>query len=698
MMNSRDISGARNLASLTGKLFLLSLTFVLMGAPLAQAEIIFTPTPLVLDDVTTFGDVVIDYTGGGSAGVAGYSLDLVWDTTIATAEFARPDSGPFATAVTFFIVDLGEGHVRIDAAIGGEDPGIDSGQLCKITFTAAPAVLGSTSLDLTILSLRDSLNQDVTGVTTVNGQVDVDTSGLFLTQVVISNDSLAHTDDFVKDTDAVTITATVTDDDPGFGVDNLVADLSALGGAVDAAPDSYLAPTAVWTLAAAVCTPADGTLTVTVTATDIDNNTASGGDTITADNTPPTALLGVTALPGHQQLHLAWDDIAATDANPLGVEFRANAWGDYPAYDLAEPAYPADHTEGTLALQTTEGTTGDWPVIDRDIYYVSGFAYDIVLLYSPAGTENTGRATNYWLGDVGGDSGVDGVVDVVNDITQLGNTYGLPDTDGSFDPLCDVGPTDTGSPRGIPQPNDDHEVGFEDMMVFALNYSVVTPDTKALSGGQPVLAWERIAESIWALNLLANGGDLQGLNLRADLPDGLTCSVQKGELAAAQSSPTFLRNVPGGGLDTGLAIFGQGAGFAGEGELVRVTFSEPVADINVTVAARDAENSDLPVQLSPASQVPLPVLAVFGQNFPNPFNPRTTLAFSIPQARHVKLAVYGLDGTLIRTLVNAPREAGSYEVVWNGCDEAGRPVATGTYFARIQAGDFREIRKMVLVK
>ena len=75
--------------------------------------------------------------------------------------------------------------------------------------------------------------------------------------------------------------------------------------------------------------------------------------------------------------------------------------------------------------------TADWPTTPRDIYYVSGFVYDMALNYGANDTENQGRATNYWLGDVDGPrSVVDGIVDVVNDITRLGDTYGLPDTDG----------------------------------------------------------------------------------------------------------------------------------------------------------------------------------------------------------------------------------------------------------------------------
>ncbi len=682
------------------RLQLLAAMFLaILGTASAYADIVCVPDLLVLDAANPAGEVVIDYTGGGSANVFGYSLDIVWDNTLATAVFALPDNGPFSGAATFFVVPIAPGHVRVDAAIGGADPGITSGELCKVTFTAVASAVGTSVIDLTIEKLRDPDNQDVTGVTAVDGQLDVDMLGApSVTDVLIVNDTLGHTDDFVKDTDSITVTANVIDDDVDFDETNIAADLTGLGGGATVEPDSYVASIATWTIASAVCSPADGLLTVTVTATDAGSNTANDSDTITADNTAPTPLSGTGVLPGHEQLHLSWTDISGNDDNPMGVEFRYAVWGEYPVYDIAPPAYPDDYTEGDFAVQVTSGTTTDWPVAGRDIYYVAGFVYDMVLQYSATGAENQGRATNYWLGDVAGPSGVDGIVDVLHDITQLGDTYGLPDTDGDFDEFCDVGPTDTGSPRGVPMPNDDHEIGFEDMMVFALNYSVVTPSTKDLTGGTPILAWQQVSEKTWALSLVANGGDLQGLNLRADLPAGVGCTVAAGDLLADQSAPFFLRNMPRHGVDAGLALFGRGAGFSGSGELVRVTLSEPVTELEVAVTARDADNKGLDVEMDASQAAAVPAVANLSQNYPNPFNPSTTLTFELPQERQVHLAVYALDGTLVRTLVSGQREAGRHEVIWDGRDDAGRSVATGTYFAPVRAGDFSQIRKMVLLK
>ncbi|MEE9269907.1 MAG: T9SS type A sorting domain-containing protein [Candidatus Krumholzibacteria bacterium] len=88
------------------------------------------------------------------------------------------------------------------------------------------------------------------------------------------------------------------------------------------------------------------------------------------------------------------------------------------------------------------------------------------------------------------------------------------------------------------------------------------------------------------------------------------------------------------------------------------------------------------------------------QNHPNPFNPSTTIQYSIASPSHVDLRVYSVAGALVRTLVDAdqvPRNGG-YAVVWDGRDDGDRQVATGVYFYRLQAAGVSETRKMVLLK
>jgi hypothetical protein len=86
------------------------------------------------------------------------------------------------------------------------------------------------------------------------------------------------------------------------------------------------------------------------------------------------------------------------------------------------------------------------------------------------------------------------------------------------------------------------------------------------------------------------------------------------------------------------------------------------------------------------------------QNYPNPFNPSTTISFRIPEESTVTLTVYNSLGQEVTTLLSGSLLSGSHRVVWNGRDNNGRPVASGTYIYRLQAGDFNQSRQMVLLK
>ncbi|MCB9513031.1 MAG: FlgD immunoglobulin-like domain containing protein [Candidatus Krumholzibacteriia bacterium] len=84
---------------------------------------------------------------------------------------------------------------------------------------------------------------------------------------------------------------------------------------------------------------------------------------------------------------------------------------------------------------------------------------------------------------------------------------------------------------------------------------------------------------------------------------------------------------------------------------------------------------------------------------PNPFNPKTTLAFTLPTAGDVTLAVYDLQGQRVRTLLDrVATTAGHHEQIWDGRDDSGRAVTSGIYFYRLSAGEARRAGKLTLVK
>jgi hypothetical protein len=81
------------------------------------------------------------------------------------------------------------------------------------------------------------------------------------------------------------------------------------------------------------------------------------------------------------------------------------------------------------------------------------------------------------------------------------------------------------------------------------------------------------------------------------------------------------------------------------------------------------------------------------QNYPNPFNPNTTIKFELPTSSHVSLTVYDILGREASVLVNEKREAGAYEVKFDGSN-----LASGVYFYRIQAGSFVQTKRLLLLR
>ena len=88
----------------------------------------------------------------------------------------------------------------------------------------------------------------------------------------------------------------------------------------------------------------------------------------------------------------------------------------------------------------------------------------------------------------------------------------------------------------------------------------------------------------------------------------------------------------------------------------------------------------------------------FYQPFPNPFNPKTTITFDLPEKKEVVLQVFNINGRLVHTLIRSKLGAGKYSFDWEGIDQNGRSVTSGVYFIQIDIGSFRSIKKALLVK
>lgn len=110
----------------------------------------------------------------------------------------------------------------------------------------------------------------------------------------------------------------------------------------------------------------------------------------------------------------------------------------------------------------------------------------------------------------------------------------------------------------------------------------------------------------------------------------------------------------------------------------------PYFDIEIT--ARDLDDM-IPPELT------------LGRNFPNPFNPSTTISYQLPRASEVRLAVYNLRGQLVKTLVEGLKSSGDHQIVWDGEDSHGNSVSSGVYLIRLRSeGQFLTHKALMLKK
>ena len=101
--------------------------------------------------------------------------------------------------------------------------------------------------------------------------------------------------------------------------------------------------------------------------------------------------------------------------------------------------------------------------------------------------------------------------------------------------------------------------------------------------------------------------------------------------------------------------------------------------------------------LTIASEV-LPETYALHQNYPNPFNPKTTLRYDLPENSHVNITVYDMLGRVVKTMVSQTQNAGFRFIIWDATNDYGKPVSAGIYLYQIQAGEYMQTKKMVLLK
>lgn len=178
---------------------------------------------------------------------------------------------------------------------------------------------------------------------------------------------------------------------------------------------------------------------------------------------------------------------------------------------------------------------------------------------------------------------------------------------------------------------------------------------------------------------LAGSPDFESNMLMINMNVG-TSTEYTADFATLASMLENMGIVVGGSADLYARIISSDGSNQTEGSVLNLVMKRG------TVTAVNNESADLPDSYA------------LLHNYPNPFNPTTTIPYHLPEESHVTLAVYNMLGQRIRTLINGIKPAGRYSVQWNGLNDSGNRVSTGIYFYRIQAGDFTDVEKMVFMK
>jgi hypothetical protein len=463
-----------------------------------------------------------------------------------------------------------------------------------------------------------------------------------------------------------------------------------------------------------------GTFTFTVGVTDANGCTGSRGYSVQIFAIP----VAVTNLASQQVLSGNDTDgttkITITFTLPPGaasVEVYRAGFGHYPEYDDAGGAVPAtpSYPPGAPWVLTTVTASGQSDeTAARDFYYCVVFTKNAAGGVSAVSNKTAG-SLNYHLGDVSNGftvgQGNNGVGD--EDISLLGANYGIGEaaiTSRGVECL-DVGPTTDLFLSS--RPFTDDRIDFEDFIVFASNYHVVSAPPLAAKPAGAIAnapeAFEVLApslaqpgETVTAKLRLKSFGRIQGFSSRLDWDASVVepVGMQSSQFIEAQNG-MVLSPKPG---TVDAALLGvRGEGMTGEGEVARVTFrvlraGNPAIRL-AQVVARDAANRPIEADaIQAATQALVPVTTALLAPAPNPFHESATLVFSLAQPGTVDLAVYSVDGRRVRTLVSERREAGLYRVAWDGRDEGRNAVAPGVFYAHMNVAGKRFTKTLVYLK
>ena len=297
-----------------------------------------------------------------------------------------------------------------------------------------------------------------------------------------------------------------------------------------------------------------------------------------------------------------------------------------------------------------------------------------------------------------------------DDFLALVAAFGSSDGNDNYNAQADV--------------NDDGTVNVADYLEFLKSYgkTAAGPATKPLVllpginenaefslslGSERVVAGELVAVDVSLANVEALTGYGFALNYETDKFEFVSAAPADEDLLKSTGGETLFHHVVADGQITVANGLYNGTAISGGGDVVRFVFRVlREFEDNARFEIADGLVFD-PSQLQNPAVVAgvlelqsTPREFALHQNFPNPFNPDTTIKYDLAESADVTLQIYNVLGQVVRTLVaSEAQNAGRYQIRWNGMDDRGVPVSSGIYFYQISAdGKFSDVRKLMLLK
>lgn len=402
----------------------------------------------------------------------------------------------------------------------------------------------------------------------------------------------------------------------------------------------------------------------------------------------------------------------------LVAEVWRKGYGNHPRYDDGTarggvPPAPVSYPPAGWTLTSVSASGQFDEPATRDYWYYVAYLKDIGRALVSPPSNLVGGVLNYHLGDVSNGGTVDVGDNTVGpaDLSLLGAHYGKTGASADSVAFLDVGPTADRSVNTLP--TTDGRIGFDDFILFSLNYTPVA--SAPASRARPVAASEDDLEVVAPAHVRAGEefvvpvrfrgtGRMQGVSLALAWDAAVVEPVGHSAGAAAVVQGAMVLSGGEGALDV-VSLAGAGNGLVGEGELASLRFraratGAPAIALS-SVEARDARNRSFVPGMATVEQGGGGVhagMTTFSPAKPNPFRGRTTLVWTLAQSGNVRVEIYSVDGRKVRTLVDGARAAGEHRHEWDGRDDAGRPLNAGIYWARLAAPGATLKRTVVLLR